>query len=231
VPTRKCPSCGAVFDISDRLAGRTFACDACGKQLAPPRLLPSPGAPRHNPAPDPCKSCGRFVRDRVPCPGCKDVFCSEACVSCHVKITGHRVAVNPLPFVGAGVLAALLLAYCCGAFGPGRRESSVNRTADFPSPSPARAPAPREPTQVDPDIFQPQAPPTETVADATLPVAHATPVAPAAPGYVTPSLPPQAGDSPAAGSAAAAGSPKTSNVPGYLRKDGGYIRPHAPANK
>jgi hypothetical protein len=237
MPTRKCPSCGAVFDISDRLAGRTFACDACGKMLAPPPSAPFPAAPApgHSPALDPCKSCGRFVRDRVRCPACEDHFCSEACLKCHIHVTGHRASVNPLPFIGAGVLAVLVLAYCGFAFGPSRREPPANRPADFPSPGPARVRVTPAPARVDPGTPQPQVQPSEAVAGTTgpiAPVAHAAPAKSATPVYVTSPLPPLAEDSPAAGyPAESTGAPKMSNSRGGLRKDGGFMRMHPKGNK
>jgi hypothetical protein len=237
MPTRKCLSCGAVFDISDRLAGRTFACDACGKMLAPPRTAPSAPAPGHGSALDPCKSCGRFIRDQIRCPACKDHFCSEACLHCHAEVTGHRASANLLPFIGAGVLAVLVLAYCGFAFGPSRREPPANPPADYSSPGPVRVRLTPEPARVAPGAPQPQVQPAEAVANTSgpvAPVAHATPAARGTPAYLRPALPPQVGDSPDMDPAASqpTGAPKMSNnARGFVRKDGGFMRMPGRGNK
>src|SRR6516162_6522510 len=164
MPTRKCPSCGAVFDISDRLAGRPFPCDACGKMLSPPRPTPSAPEPGHGAALAPCMSCGRFLRGQIPCPECKGAFCSRECLDVHIRLTGHRASVNLLPFIGAGVLAAVILVYCALAFAPARPEPAVNPTY---GPAPARARVTTGPVQVDSVTPQPQYQPPEAVADTT----------------------------------------------------------------
>jgi hypothetical protein len=60
--------------------------------LPPPVPAPAPAAP---PAPAPpaepthCLDCGKALRNRVPCDGCDQVFCSGVCLRRHHKTTGH----------------------------------------------------------------------------------------------------------------------------------------------
>jgi HEAT repeats len=126
-----CPHCGWAQVVTASNVVEAF-CPACKETFVLPALgvpVSEAIAPREEsyapPAvqsagPTHCVGCGKRLHNTISCPACGDVYCSEMCVTRHMKLTGHRSqspARRETARSGCGsglaVAAALCLGACC----------------------------------------------------------------------------------------------------------------------
>src|SRR4051812_23662923 len=94
-----CPVCGKAGRAPDAAAGRRVRCPHCATpfSVAPLDHLEevhetTPGTdiiPAHEVRLIPCLGCGGSLNIQLSCRYCTGLFCSEACLDRHFRMTGH----------------------------------------------------------------------------------------------------------------------------------------------